>query len=92
MLFRSLIATDEPPLMAEPLLDPIVVEDSQSDGGLADSTWTYESNWSEALGQVDYLLDQPVASKDGTRWRGWRFSGYTRLEHQVLVLTGNLYS
>ena len=53
----ELIATDEPTVGAEPLLDAIVVEDLQNDGGLADTAGANEGNWVEVLGETDYLLD-----------------------------------
>ena len=77
-------------MVAKPLLDPIVVEDGESDGRLADPAWTNQSNWSGALSEVNYLLDQFVATKDGPRWWGRRFSGYTRLEYQILGPTSSL--
>jgi hypothetical protein len=62
---RKLVATDEATVIAKLLLDPIVVENSQGDGGLADSASTDESDWGEVLSEIDYLLDQLVASKEG---------------------------
>ena len=59
------------------LLDPIVVENGQSDGGLPDTASTNKSDWSKVLGEIDYLLDQLVAS-EGPRGQGWTFSGYAR--------------
>ena len=71
----ELIATDEPTVVTKPLLDPIVVEDGQGDGRLADSSGTNEGDWNEVLGETGYLLDQFVASKEGPRWWGREFSG-----------------
>jgi len=62
-----LIAADEPTVMAKPLLDPIVVENGQGDGGLADSASPHEGDWNKALGEL-------VASEAGSWWWGWRFS------------------
>ena len=53
----ELVAPDEPTVAAEPLLDPIVVEDGQSDGGLANAAGANEGNWAEVLSEIDYLLD-----------------------------------
>jgi hypothetical protein len=36
----ELVTPDEPPVVAKPLLDPIVVEDGQDDGCLSNSTST----------------------------------------------------
>ena len=55
---RKLIAANEPTVIAKPLLDLVVVEDGQGNGGLADSTSADESDRSELLGEIDYLLDQ----------------------------------
>ena len=60
---RELIATDEVTVVAKPLLDPIVVEDSEGDRGLADSTRADESDWNKVLSEIGYLLDHVVASK-----------------------------
>jgi len=70
--------------MAKPLPDPIVVENGQGDGGLSDSASTDESDWDEVLGEIDYLLDQFVASKERSRGRGWRFSGYARFRCKMM--------
>jgi len=53
------------------------VENGQSDGGLPDTASTNKSDWSKVLGEIDYLLDQLVAS-EGPRGQGWTFSGYAR--------------
>ena len=61
---------DEPAVVAEALLDAIVVEDGKSDGRLANSTGSNESERSEVFCQTDDLLDQVVPSKEIPRW--WR--------------------
>ena len=66
--WRELVTTNESTVMAKPLLDSIVVEDGQGDGRLADSPSTDEGDWSTVLGEIDYLLDQLVASEEGP-WR-----------------------
>jgi len=66
----ELIASDEPTVLAKPLLDAIVMEDLQSDGSLADSASTDESNRSQVLRQADDLLDQLVPSKEDPGRRG----------------------
>ena len=71
----KLVASDEPTVAAEPLLDTIVVEDSQCNGCLANAAGTDEGDWVEVLGEVDYLLDQLVATKEDPRWWRWRFPG-----------------
>ena len=87
---RELIAANEPAVVAKPLLDPIVVENGQGNGGLADSACTNESNWGEALGEIDHLLDQYVASKHGPGWRRRRLSRCARFKYQILDPTGSL--
>ena len=57
--------------MAKPLLDPIVVENGQGDGGLTDSASTNQGGGNKVLGEIDYPLDQLVASKEGSRGWGW---------------------
>jgi len=70
--------------MTKPLFDSIVVENIQSDGGLANSTSTNEGDWNEVLGKIDYLLDQLVASEEGPRWRRWGFSRYTGFKRKIV--------
>ena len=52
----ELVAPDESTVAAEPLLDAIVVEDRQSNGGLADTAGANEGDWVEVLNEIDYLL------------------------------------
>jgi len=70
--------------MTKSLLDPIVVENGQGDGGLPDSASTDESDWSKVLGEIDYLLDQLVASEEGPRWQRWRFPGYAEFRCKMI--------
>ena len=51
------VAADESTVVAKPFLDPIVVEDSQSDGCLANPTGTNESYGCEVLSQTNDLLN-----------------------------------
>ena len=80
---RELVATYETTVIAKPLLDPIVVKNGQGDGGLANSSGTNESDWDKVLGEIDYLLDQFVATKEDPRWRRWRFPGFTRWKYET---------
>ena len=73
-----MVATDESTVMAKPLLDAIVVEDGQGDGRLANSASTNQSDWNRPFGEIDYLLDQLVASEEGPWGQRWRFSRYAR--------------
>jgi hypothetical protein len=52
----ELVATDEPTVVAESLLDAIVMEDSHGDGSLANPTGTNESDRSEVSCKTDDLL------------------------------------
>jgi len=70
-------------MMAKPLLDPVVVEDSQGNRGLADSPSTDESDWGKLLGEIDYLIDQLVASEERPWGKRWRFSGYARFGCEI---------
>ena len=65
----ELIATVESAVLAKLFLDAIVVEDSQSDGRLADPTSTDESDRGEVSCRANDLLDQLVASETDSRWR-----------------------
>ena len=79
----ELVTTDEPTVVAKSLFDAIVMEHSQSDRRLANSSGTNESNWDEVLGEIDDLLDQLVTSEEGPRWRGRGFSRYARLKDKI---------
>ena len=65
---RELVTPNESTVVAKPLLDLIVVEDGEGDGGFADSTGTNEGNRNKTLSEINYLLDQLVASEEGPRW------------------------
>ena len=65
----ELITSDEPTLIAKPLLDPIVVENGEGNGRLANSASADESDWKKVPGEIDYFLDQFVASKEGPLWK-----------------------
>ena len=67
----ELIASNEPAILAEPLLDAIVMEDSQGDGRLADSTGTNQSDRSEVFDETKDPLDQLVTPETNP-WRRWR--------------------
>jgi hypothetical protein len=81
---RELITANEPTVMAKPLLDPIVVENGQGDRRLANSTSTDEGDWSKVLSEIDYLLDQLVASKEGPRWQRRGFSRYAAFKRKIV--------
>jgi hypothetical protein len=79
----ELITTDESTVIAKPPLDPIVVKNSQGDGGLANPASADESDRNEVLSKIDYLLDQFVASKEGPWGRGRGFSRYARFKRKM---------
>jgi hypothetical protein len=82
------VAADESTIVAKPLLDPIVVENGQGDRCLPDSASTNECNWNKVFSEIDYLLDQLVASEQDP-WRKRRgFSWYAGIERQVVGLSG----
>ena len=54
---RELIATDKPAVVPKPVLDPIMVEDGQSNRRLPDPPWADECNRSEVLCETNDLLD-----------------------------------
>ena len=68
------VAIDESAVLAEPFLDSIVVEDSESDGCLPDPTCADESDRRAALSEANDPLDQLVASETGPWWRGRQFT------------------
>jgi hypothetical protein len=59
---------------AEPLLDPIVVEESQSNGSFPDPRCTNESDGFETFSESDELIENVVASETGSRRRGRQFT------------------
>ena len=67
----ELVAADEPTILTKPLLDAVVMKNSQSDGCLADSADTNESNWGEIFCKTNNLLDKFITSETGPRCR-WR--------------------
>jgi hypothetical protein len=66
------------------LLDAIVVEDSEGDGGLSNSTGTNQSDGSGVTCKTNDLLNPLVSPKEDTWWRWWRFAGYARCKYQIL--------
>ena len=70
--------------MPKPLLDPIVVENGQGDGRLADSASTNEGDRNELLSEIDYLLDQLVASEESPRRQRRGFSGYATFKCKMM--------
>jgi len=80
----ELVTPDEPAVMAKSLLDPIVVEDGQREGCLADSASTDESDWDEPFGEIDYLLGQLVAAEEGPWWQRRRFPRYAGLKCKMM--------
>jgi hypothetical protein len=63
---RELITTNESTVVAKPLLDPVMVENGQGDGRLANSASTNQGDRDKVLGEIEYLLNQFVASKEGS--------------------------
>ena len=57
-------------ILAESLLDAIVMEDSQSNRHLANPAGTNESDWSETFYQSDDLLNQVITAETGYRCPG----------------------
>jgi hypothetical protein len=58
-------------MMTKSLLDPVVVENGQGDGRLANPASTNEGDWNKILSEIDYLLDQLVPSKEGPWGQRW---------------------
>ena len=93
----ELVTSDKPTVFTKPLLDAIVVQDGQSDGRLSDSSSADESDWCKAIDEMDNLLDQFVASKNGPRWwRGGlpgcaRLKAYKRLDPATVQITDSVW-
>ena len=79
---REFVTTDESAFLAKPLFDPIVVEDGQSGGRLANPTRTDQSDRGETFCEGNNLLDQLVASKEDPWWRRRRFPSYARWKYE----------
>jgi len=62
---RKFVATNESTVVAKPPLDPIIVENRQGDGRLANPASADERDRSKVLDEIDYFLDQLVTSKEG---------------------------
>ena len=65
----ELVTSNEPAILAEPLLDAIMMEDSQGDGRLADSAGTNQSDRSEVFDKPKDPLDQLVTPEASPRRR-----------------------
>ena len=79
-----MVTPNESTVVAKSLLDLIVVEDRQGDGGFADPTGTNEGNWSKALSEIDYVLDQLVASEECPWWQRWRFPRHAVFKCKIM--------
>jgi len=62
---REFFAMNESTIVTKPPLDPIVVENCQGDGCLANPASADEGDRSKILDEFDYLLDQLAASEEG---------------------------
>jgi len=67
----ELVASDEPTVVAKPLLDALVVEECKDGGCLADPTSANQSDWNEVFCETNDRLDQLAASKACPRWWRW---------------------
>ena len=83
---RELVTSNKPTVLAEPLLDAIVMEGSQSDGRLANPACTNESDWSESFYQGNDLLDQIVMSEKDYRGAGESPRGLDEPQNSLLAL------
>ena len=77
---RELIAADESTVVAEPLLNPVVVEDSEGNRRFSNSACTDEGDWDEVFGQTDDTLDKLLASETGSRRLGRQFSKWGTMQ------------
>ena len=67
---RELITADESTVVAEPMLDPVVVEDGEGNRRFSNSACTDEGDWGEVFGETDDTLDKLLASETGSRRLG----------------------
>ena len=65
------------------MFDATIVEDSEGNGGLADSAGTDESDGSEVVCETNNPLDPFVASKEDSWRRRRKFSVYTKCKYQM---------
>ena len=80
----ELVATDEPTVVAKPVLDSIVVENGQGDGRFSNSASTNKSDRNKVLSQIDYLFDQLITSEEGPRRQRRGFSRYARSKRKIV--------
>ena len=71
---RELVTADESPVVTEPVLDQIVVEDLECDGCFPDPARTDEGDRLEVFSESDDRLDYFVTSKTAPRWRRRQFA------------------
>jgi hypothetical protein len=83
----ELVTSDKSAVITKPFLDPIVVENGQCDGCLADPSGTDEGNGLQVFSETDDLLNRLVASENGPRWWGWRFSANARCKMSNIGFT-----
>ena len=67
---RELVTTNKSTVVAKPVLDPIVVEDSEGNGCFPDSPCTDESDGFKVFSESGDFLNQFVAPKTGPGPRG----------------------
>ena len=80
----ELVTSNESTILAELLLDAMVMKNSASDRRLANPASTDESNRSEIFRVTDDLPDQLITSEAGPRWRWRRFPEYTRCKYKIM--------
>jgi hypothetical protein len=87
----ELVTPDEPTVHIEPLLDVIMVEDRERDGGFPNSPSTNESDGFQVFGKSNDLLDQAITAKTGPWGWGRQFSQGNAISG-VRLWTGNVYN
>ena len=81
---RELVAADEPAVMAKPQFDSIMVENRQRNGRLPNPPGANESDWMKVFNEMDYPLDQFIASKERPWWRRWQIPRYARFRCKIM--------
>ena len=74
---------NEPAVPTKLFLDAIIMDESQGNGCLANSTSTNESNGCKVFSKGNNLLNQFVASKTGPWWWGRQLPKWNTIDYRL---------